>query len=395
MNDNTSWIPLHDSLPDTATTPESASDYLLSQWFESLEHDNISPRGGDDRRTNMDLQHPHSAPDEYWQHCVGVRQQDAPKPPPRDEMLSPLALHGMQQLLPFRNALIPPTPPLPKSSLPPTTSPNYAYSSLTPAQAISPTSPSIPYFPMPTYYNVPNGQHPTFYASPPSQHLPSYEGSPGGASVSSYRSLGQTTSPGQASVYYSLPPSPATVYYTPMQAGPSTLLDLPSEGWDVPSFNTPSTPTPLPRVCIEQTIQYTHHKETGDEDVFMSGGVRGVLVRDVLKDRVALDGHDEPTVAGGVDRSIHLVIAWPGYKHKGHYISLKNSGVKITRGKLAKTICKHISSFMNGAAKTRVQRKHAQWAIGPRGITIDRLWLVSLAKAQKSGVWLAGLEMSP
>lgn len=292
---------------------------------------------------------------------------------------------------------------------------------------------------MPTYYNVPNGQHPTFYASPPSQHLPSYEGSPGGASVSSYRSLGQTTSPGQASVYYSLPPSPATVYYTPMQAGPSTLPDIPSEGWGVPSFNTPSTPAPLPRVCIEQTIQYTHHKETGDEDVFMSGGVRGVLVRDVLKDRVALDGHDEPTVAGGVDRSIHLVIAvrifvraeahprhhtdlpslplqWPGYKHKGHYISLKNSGVKITRGKLAKTICKHISSFMNGAAvsrshllvrvlrdsrpvlgtqKTRVQRKHAQWAIGPRGITIDRLWLVSLAKAQKSGVWLAGLEMSP
>lgn len=42
MNDNTSWIPLHDSLPDTATTPESASDYLLSQWFESLEH--VSPR---------------------------------------------------------------------------------------------------------------------------------------------------------------------------------------------------------------------------------------------------------------------------------------------------------------------------------------------------------------
>lgn len=42
MNDNTSWIPLHDSLPATATAPESAPDYSLSQWFESLEH--VSPR---------------------------------------------------------------------------------------------------------------------------------------------------------------------------------------------------------------------------------------------------------------------------------------------------------------------------------------------------------------
>ncbi|OJT02017.1 hypothetical protein TRAPUB_7551 [Trametes pubescens] len=391
----------------------------------------------------MDLQHIDGTLDECWRPFHGVRQQEPPKAPRRDEMLSPLPLQGMQQLFPFQDTVIPPTPPLPEPSLPPAPSTYHAYSSLTAAQAMSPTSPSIPYFSTPTYFNVPYGQSTAYLVSPPSQCLPSYEGSPGGASVSSHRSLGQISSPGQASVYYSLPPSPATrassVYYTPMQAAPSTLPDISGASQTLPSSGTSSTPTRLRRVRIKQTIPYSSEWRDTAKETFTTGGIPGVPVLAVLQDCTALDRHEEITALKITKvRLIRLVIAvsrhirvearfphqtdtftllqWPGYGEDRHYITVKKGEVCMTRGELARAICSQISTFMTRAAvscsylirrvfqtlillvfdlqKQHLRPKYAQWAIGKHGITIDQLWLVSLAKAQ-TGVWLAGLEVLP
>lgn len=106
-----------------------------------------------------------------------------------------------------------------------------------------------------------------------------------------------------ASTYYSLSPSPAmsasTLYYTPMLAGPSTL-----PGGQALLF----PPTAL-RVPVKQTITSTSKRAATDKVTFEVGGESGVLVSDVLKDRVALDRHDDRVLEKTGARQIRLVVA--------------------------------------------------------------------------------------
>ncbi|KAI0648479.1 hypothetical protein C8Q79DRAFT_1008800 [Trametes meyenii] len=186
-------------------------------------------------------------------------------------------------------------------------------------------------------------------------------------------------------------PFGASLPTSPNLPGPSTLPYM------LPSQNRFSAATSLPapaRIGIPQTIARTSKRNRSFTEYFKVGGIPGVPVCDVMKDRVVIDDHDERVLERTGVRQIHLVIAWPGYEQSGTYVRVQDKSGFITRGRLAKLVCAYISRFMTRAAKqTQVlSPEHAQWKIGKRNITTDNLWLLSVGPAQYN-IWLANLEI--
>ncbi|KAI0668330.1 hypothetical protein C8Q78DRAFT_1081205 [Trametes maxima] len=219
--------------------------------------------------------------------------------------------------------------------------------------------------------------------------------SPSAASNSSYYSFDShgTASP---SIYSTPMASPAmqmgSSFPSPSRPGTSALPNLPS------SRNPLAVaPTLLPtsaRISVPQTITRTSKRSRSLAEYFKIGGVPGVPVRDVVKDRVVMDNPDERVLERTGVRQIHLVIAWPGYEQSGTYIRVQDRNGFITRGQLAKLVCTYISRFMGRAAKLTqtLGPEHEQWKIGKRNVTTDNLWLLSVGPAQHN-IWLANLEI--
>ncbi|KAI0628817.1 hypothetical protein C8Q77DRAFT_341541 [Trametes polyzona] len=327
--------------------------------------------------------------------------QEPIKPPARTDTLSPLHLQGMQQ--PFQDMGLPPTTPLYESGFPGST-PYANAPSLTPVTAhlspfLVPTpSTSISHFPTSTYPNSPYEQAPHSYWPSPIQHGSlGFTNSPGPVSPSFYSAFGSPT----PTVYYDAlsSPSPAThvrsVYCTPAQAGPSSLpaVSQPSPYPRMAPALPMSPSTSAQRIPVEQTVEYVSKGRLSETEAFAVQGSLGVPVRGVLDGTVRVDGQNERVLERTGMRQIHFIIAWPGYRRSGTYINAQEEGAFITRGQLALRICEHISRFMKRAAKPPVAPKHAQWAIGPTGISVDQVWLLSIAPQAKKNKWVAELEV--
>ena len=236
------------------------------------------------------------------------------------QVLSPLPLSGMQQL--FEDRVTPPTPPVLEPFVHPTQSSHQvAFPTLTPAHTtgVLPTpSSTMSYLSIPSSgsYDSPyDAFQSSFATSPSSYSQTSCMGSPGVASPSSYYSFSQFNSPGMtsSSSYYSLSPtSPAmqigSAYCSPAQAGPSALPSLPYFPIQ-PSPATSAASTLLSRIPIPQTVDVTSKWHKSFMERFSIGGVPGVPVREVVKDRVAMDRADERVLVRTGARQIRFVIA--------------------------------------------------------------------------------------
>ncbi|GBE82836.1 hypothetical protein SCP_0412230 [Sparassis crispa] len=145
------------------------------------------------------------------------------------------------------------------------------------------------------------------------------------------------------------------------------------------------------RVRVPQTMAVSSDRPLEKVD-FRMGAARGVRVRDILNKSIVIDNSEDHVFATIGNRSITLVIAWPGYTQSGTYIKLQVGGKPITRGQLAECISSSVSLFIGKASKSRVAHGYERWAIGHRGVHLSRLWLISIVKAHKN-IWLAELEI--
>ena len=156
----------------------------------------------------------------------------------------------------------------------------------------------------------------------------------------------------------------------------TSLLEFPAHAV-APCAESPKQEiVPLQRTRIPQESQVCPRKRHLAE-TFKSGGTPGVRVNDVLSDITTVDDYDEPVLTQASVRQIHLTLAvspsfpphslrrmlrhlfdsaqWPGYTFDGKYITVQASvdgeskRKPITRGELAKRICKTLSDWMNRA----------------------------------------------
>ncbi|KAI8974230.1 hypothetical protein BD414DRAFT_557024 [Trametes punicea] len=336
-----------------------------------------------------------------WEH--GPPSQEAPKPQMLDIILSPLPIRGMQQLYPYQDRVVPPTPPMPQPSLPLSQVPyQTTHATVTASHGTVglPTSPSsMPYLSIPGSYESPNVHLTSQFTSSPSQRdVSSYLGSPGAGSPSTYYSFSQVNSPAMASVssYHSLSPTtPAmqidSAFGSFAQAGPSELPSVPYTP-PQPSLVTSSASSHLPRIPVPQAVEITSKWRSLWTEHFAVGGVPGVPVREVLRNSVTVDGHGEHVLERTGVRQIRFVLAWPGYKEMGSYISAQDDHGFITRGELVKRICVRLARFMKCLAKDKVQGEHTRWSVGQNGFTTDNLWLLSIGPAHKN-IWFAELQV--
>ncbi|KAI0713707.1 hypothetical protein C8Q76DRAFT_620295 [Earliella scabrosa] len=143
------------------------------------------------------------------------------------------------------------------------------------------------------------------------------------------------------------------------------------------------------RKRVPHTLEITSKRNSSFSEYFKLDGALGVPVRGILDDTVVPDGHDERILERTGVRQIRLVVAWPGYAHTGTYIQVQDKGEFITRARLAKLICAFVSRFLE-------KPPNPEWALrsarGRRRISVDNLWLVRVALAQKN-IWLADLEV--
>ncbi|KAH9857464.1 hypothetical protein C2E23DRAFT_275894 [Lenzites betulinus] len=406
MNENSEWIPTQDSQPGPSTAAIETSDpnTLLQQWFFS-QHDDRSPSSENLAQPNMgprmDFQYMATSYGyEPWPRYHDY-QPDLPKPVRQNEFLPSLPLQGIHQLIPGREVTRQ-TLSVPSSFLHVASSSySNAHTSLIPNHfSETPLSPSstTSYLPAPAHPYLSHGQFPILSLPLPSgSSVTNSTNSPGEASTSSYHSF---PSPGVSS-YYSLSPAPSPAILAsptrnfPTPVAPSSLPGIPPDSAPQPMFSGASlAPISALRFPLKQTLKCTSKWEESFRETFKVDGVPGVPVREILKDNVVLDGHDERVLERTGARQIRLVIAWPGYEHVGKYIHVQEKGTFITRGRFAKLICTHLSRFMDRAAKSAAQPGHARWAIGRQGITTDKLWLLSVRPAQQN-IWLAELEVLP
>ncbi|KAI0695095.1 hypothetical protein C8T65DRAFT_584561 [Cerioporus squamosus] len=178
-------------------------------------------------------------------------------------------------------------------------------------------------------------------------------------------------------------------------ASPRTIPYFPAANWE-PSTSAQQAPT-AKRHRVPQDIKLSPKRNRSHKECFFSGGSPGVRVVDVLKGDALLDGHDERVLERTGHRQIRVTIQWPGYPEKlskDRYIAIQDKDTRtyITRGELAKQICEYVAEYMKKAS-------HRVWTItsvdsAKPGITIDNLWLTSVAAATKN-IWLAELEVLP
>ncbi|RDX47404.1 hypothetical protein OH76DRAFT_1354394 [Lentinus brumalis] len=156
------------------------------------------------------------------------------------------------------------------------------------------------------------------------------------------------------------------------------------------------------RQRVPQAIKLSPKRNRSHKERFFSGGSPGVRVVDVLNGDVTLDGHDERALEQTGHRQIRVTIQWPGYPEKlskDRYIAIQDKDTRtyITRGELAKQICEYVAEYMKKARAPPPPKPDRFWTItaadSPKpGITIDNLWLTSVAAANKN-IWLAELEV--
>ncbi|TBU40051.1 hypothetical protein BD309DRAFT_993358 [Dichomitus squalens] len=150
----------------------------------------------------------------------------------------------------------------------------------------------------------------------------------------------------------------------------------------------PTAPS-LTRVRVPQPLELVSTHNATFAVAFKVHRKAGVSVRDVLSGKATVDGHNERVFEQTGVRQFRLVIDWPGYDQAGAYVSVREDGAFITRGELAKRVCKSIQKFMQKKAGD-------EWTIardrGQRGITIDKLWLVRVLPTARN-MWMAELEV--
>ncbi|KAM5542073.1 hypothetical protein V8D89_004383 [Ganoderma adspersum] len=328
------------------------------------------------------------------------------QPPPRQDetMLSPLLIDELPRTFPYQDLITPPTPELPSSTLPSPTSTAYytPYSTIGELDFFSPPNhfPSLQVSPPTSIHSIshsPYGSqhHPlpspmastatisTAYSSPfpyTPNHLPNSVYSPIVASPSSFHSMSVSNTPAMG-------PAPNL---------PSALPAFAS-ATDPPVSS--EAPAPLPtRQEIPQMLGLVSTRSVFRAESFHVGAKPGVRVRDVLSNKVQVDGHDSRVFESTGVRQFRFTIDWPGYESYGAYIRVQHKGSGfITRGELAKAVCQRIEKFMQKAKRKRPsspQDEAYTIAHGKsrRGITIDKLWLVRVVPKAAS-MWMAELEM--
>ncbi|RPD55697.1 hypothetical protein L226DRAFT_472357 [Lentinus tigrinus ALCF2SS1-7] len=169
---------------------------------------------------------------------------------------------------------------------------------------------------------------------------------------------------------------------------------LPNWEPSTPAVTVQQAPT-VKRQRVPQTIKLSPKRNRSHKESFSSGGSPGVRVVDVLKGDAALDGSDERVLERTGHRQIRVTVQWPGYPEKlskDRYIAIQDKDTRtyITRGELAKHICDYIAEYVKKASDklwtfTSVDSSKP-------GITIDNLWLTSVAAASKN-IWLVELEV--
>ncbi|KAI0373131.1 hypothetical protein BV20DRAFT_793640 [Pilatotrama ljubarskyi] len=404
MNDNSYTISSHECPPQAgndSTDPCQVLQWYHSQYEWTSSSDEYHPQS--DMSSNEAVRRPGLSSLHVWPQ-YDVLPQESEGPSGRDQVLSPLPLQGMPQIFQFQDTVIPPTPPRPEPALPPMPSPYYGtYASVTPnhppSTLLTPSSTS--HLPVPLPYDSPYGLYTSPLSSSPGQlSLPSYMDSPGMASVSSYHSFANSPSAASISTYWTPMTSPiplASEFYSPAQAGPSTLPAVPHFPAPIrPSRSAVSECAPLLRIPIPQRIKPSSKRDLASKVHFTSGGVQGIRVHKAVKKEIpvqtVVDNHDDFVLTAGGDRQIHLVIAWPGYKESGTYIKVKQKDTHtLKRGDLARSICSYLKSFMDRAARQGPESS-TRWRIGQKGITIDKLWLLSVSPGV-GNKWVAELEV--
>ncbi|PIL33086.1 hypothetical protein GSI_04535 [Ganoderma sinense ZZ0214-1] len=359
---------------------------------------------------------PHSTsnalPEALRHHSLPVLQSShsyvpPPQPPRQDEpILSPLHIDQLPHTFPYQDLIIPPTPELPKSALPspattvfytpcstvgeldpfspPNHFPSLHISSPTSTHSYSHSPYGTPYHPLPSPM-ASSTTISTTYSSPfpYTPNLPNNVFSPIVGSPSSYHSMSVSNTPATAPAP-NLPPASMPAFVSAVD----------------PPASQEKAPAPLPptRQELPQKLGLVSTRSVFRAESFSVGSKPGVRVRDVLHNKVQVDGHEDRVFETTGVRQFRFTIDWPGYESFGTYIRVQNKGGGyITRGELAKAVCQRIETFMRKAKRKRPSSPEDEaYTIAHgksrHGITIDKLWLVRVVPKAAS-MWMAELEM--
>ena len=363
-------------------------------------------------------------------------------------MLSPLLLEELPRTFPYQDLITPPTPELPSSTLPsPATTAYYTpYSTIGELDFFSPPNhfPSLQVSPPASIHSIshsPYGSqhHPlpspmastatisTAYSSPfpyTPNHLPNNVYSPIVASPSSFHSMSVSNTPAMG----------------PANGLPSAMPPFVSA--TDPPVPPEEAPAPPPtRQEIPQMLGLVSTRSVFRAESFHVGSKPGVRVRDVLNNKVQVDGHDSrvfestgvrqfrftidvsldfslwtPTSAeqsyGFILRSglgtnpmerisacsIKVVDSLPAENSPRRYASASRSLCRKRCVPLYAPLARPVLTFSIARQKRKrpSSPEDEAYAIAHgksrRGITIDKLWLVRVVPKAAS-MWMAELEM--
>lgn len=122
----------------------------------------------------------------------------------------------------------------------------------------------------------------------------------------------------------------------------------------------------------------------------------GIPLSDALHCRVKRLNQRDDTVFEDRGPSISIRLEWPCYRPWSRQIptrDFKSPPGPITRAKLAKNIAKNVDRFIQEKSKSNIEDdSDGQWRVGPGGIKLDDLVLVSLHHVSR-GSWQPHLRL--